>query len=81
MLQMHRLELCWTDRKSKFSPNARREIKKHEFQTDYDRRSARKLGEIIESQQEELAQAEELQRQDQQLLHEQLFNEAKFGIT
>ena len=38
------------------------EIKKHEFQSDYDRRSVRKLGEIIESQQEGLlhcAQAEE----------------------
>ena len=48
------------------------EIKKHEFQADYDRRSVRKLGEIIESQQEELhcARAEELQRRDQQLLHE-----------
>ena len=50
------------------------EIKKHEFQADYDRRSVRKFGEIIESQQEELhcAQAEELQRRDQQLLHERL---------
>ena len=53
------------------------EIKKHEFQADYDRRSVRKLGEIIESQQEELhcAQAEELQRRDQQLLHEQLLQQ------
>ena len=59
MLQMHRLEL-------------QAEIKKHEFQDDYDRRSVRKLGEIFESHQEELhgAQAEELQRRDQQLLHE-----------
>ena len=50
------------------------EIKKHEFQADYDRRSVRKLGEIIESQQEELhcVQAEELQRRDQQLLYERL---------
>ena len=50
------------------------EIKKHEFQANYDRRSVRKLSEPIESQQEELhcAQAEELQRRDQQLLHEQL---------
>ena len=49
-------------------------IKKHEFQAYYDRRSVQKLSEIIESQQEELhcAQAEELQRQDQQLLHAQL---------
>ena len=39
------------------------EINKHEFQADYDRRSVRKLSEIIESQQEELpcALAEELQ--------------------
>ena len=65
MLQMHKLELCWTDRKSRFSSNVRRKA-------EYDRRSVRKLGEIIESQQEELhcAQAEELQRRDQQLLHE-----------
>ena len=53
------------------------EIKKHEFQADYDRRSVRKLGETIESQQEELhcAQAEELQRRDQQLLHERLLQQ------
>ena len=50
------------------------EIKKHELQADYDRRCVRKLGEIIESQQEELhcAQAQELQRRDLQLLHERL---------
>ena len=37
------------------------EIRKHEFQADYDRRSIQKLSETIESQQEELhrAQAEE----------------------
>ena len=29
-------------------------VKKHEFHADYDRRSARELGEIIESQREEL---------------------------
>ena len=53
------------------------EIKKHEFQAVYDRRSVRKLSEIIESQQEEVrcAQAEELQRRDQQLLHAQLLQQ------
>ena len=53
------------------------EIKKHEFQADYDRRSVQKSREIIESQQEELhcAQAEELQRRDQQLLHAQLLQQ------
>ena len=57
------------------------EIKKHEFQANYDRRSVQKLSEIIESQQEELhcAQAEELQRRDQHFLHEQ--STAKFDIT
>ena len=50
------------------------EIQKHEFQANYDRRSVQKLSEIIESQQEErhCAEAEELQRRDQQLLHAQL---------
>ena len=40
------------------------EIRKHEFQADYDRRSIQKLSETIESQQEELhrAQAEEHRR-------------------
>ena len=53
------------------------EFKKHEFQSEYDRRSVRKFGEIVESQQEELhrAQAEELQRRDQQLLHERLLKQ------
>ena len=49
------------------------EINKHEFQAACDRRSLRKLGEIVESQQEELycARAEEVQRRDQQLLQGQ----------
>ena len=53
------------------------EIKKYEFQEDYDRKSVRKLGENFESQQEELhlARAEELQRRDQQLLHERLLQQ------
>ena len=53
------------------------EIKKHEFQSNYDPRSIQKLIETFESQQEELhrAQAEELQRRDQQLLHAQLLQQ------
>ena len=53
------------------------QIKKHEFHANYDRRSVQKLCEIIECQQEELrcAQAEELQRRDQQLLHAQLLQQ------
>ena len=50
------------------------DIRRHEFQANYDRRSVQKLSAAVESQQEELhlAQAEELQRRDQQLLHTQL---------
>ena len=52
-------------------------IQEHEFQADYDRRSTQKLSETIESQQEELhrSQAEEFNRRDQQLLHEQLLEQ------
>ena len=51
------------------------EIRKHEFQADYDRRSIQKLNETIESQKEEICrghQGDEQHRRDQQLLHEQL---------
>ena len=53
------------------------EIRRHEFQANYDRRSIQKLSETIESQQEEIhrAQAEELHRRDQQVLHEQLLKQ------
>ena len=50
------------------------EIRKHEFQADYDRRSNQKLNETIDSQKEELCrghQGDERRRQDQQLIHEQ----------
>ena len=57
--------------------NCQAEIRKHEFQADYDRRSIQKLNETIESQKEELhrAQADERRRQDHQLLHEQLLKQ------
>ena len=53
------------------------EIRKHEFQADYDPRRIQELSQAIESQQEELhrAQAEERRRQDHQLLHEQLLKQ------
>ena len=53
------------------------EIRKHEFQADYDRRSIQKLNETIESPKEEIcrAQAEERRRQDHQLLHEKLLKQ------
>ena len=66
------IRTLWDRQREQILAERQAEIKKHKFQADYDRRSVRKLGEIIESQQEELhcAQAEELQRRDQQLLHE-----------
>ena len=53
------------------------EIRKHEFQANYDRRSIQKLKETIESQKEEIhrAQQDERLRQDHQLLHEQLLKQ------
>ena len=51
------------------------EIRKHEFQVDYDRRTIQKLNEMIESQKEEICRAhqgDERLRRDQQFLHEQL---------
>ena len=58
------------------------EIRKLEFQADYDRSSIQKLNETIESQKEELhrAQADERRRQDHQFLDEQLLQQ-KFGET
>ena len=52
-------------------------INRHEFQAAYDRRSLRKLGEIVEPQREELhcARAEEVQQRDQLLLREQLMQQ------
>ena len=54
------------------------DIRKHEFQADYDRRSIQKLNEMIELQKEEICRAhqgDERHRQDQQLLHWQLLKQ------
>ena len=53
------------------------EIRKHEFQADYDRRSIQKLNETIESQKEEIHRASqgERLRQYHKLLHEQLLEQ------
>ena len=66
----HRLGLCSTNKKSRFLPSARQEL------TRISNRLL-KLGEIVESQQEELhcARAEEVQQRDQQLLQEQLLQQ------
>ena len=74
-------EQIWTllDRqREQILADCQAEIRKHELQADYDRRSIQKLNETIESQQEELhrAQAEERRRQDHPLLHEQLLKQS-----
>ena len=76
-LKVNRLGLSWRDKKEQILADCQAEIRKHEFQADYDRRSIQKLNETIESQKEELhrAQAQERRRQDQQLLHEQLLKQ------
>ena len=54
------------------------EIRKREFQADYDRTSTQKLNEIIESQRGEILrthQGDEQLRRDQQLLHEQVLSQ------
>ena len=58
-------------------PDCQAEIRKHEFQADYDRRIFQKLTETIESQKEicRAHQGDERRRQDQQLLHEQLLKQ------
>ena len=58
--------------------DCQKEIRKHEFQADYDRRSIQKLNEMIESQKEEICRAhqgDERLRRDHQLLHEQLLKQ------
>ena len=54
------------------------EIRRHEIQADYDRKSIQKLNEMIESQKGETCRAhqgDERLRRDHQLLHEQLLKQ------
>ena len=53
------------------------EINRHELQAAYDRRGIRKLGEVVDSQKEELhhGRAEEVQQRDKQLLQGQLLQQ------
>ena len=71
------IRTLWDRQKEQILAECQAEIKKHEFLANYDRRSVQTSSKMIESQQEELhcAQAEELQRRDQQLLHEQLLQQ------
>ena len=73
----HRFGTLLGKQKEQILAECQAEIDKHQFQAAYDRRSLLKLGEIDESQQEELhcARAEKVQRRDQQLLEEQLLQQ------
>ena len=64
--------------REQFFADCQAEIRKHEFQADYDRKRIQKLNETIESQKEEIGRAhqkDERRRRDQQLLHEQLLKQ------
>ena len=64
--------------REKILADCQAEIRRHEFQANYDRRSIQKLIEMIESQKEEICRAhqgDERLRRDQQLLHEQLLKQ------
>ena len=65
------------DKQEQILAECQARINKHEFQAAYDRRSLLKLGEIVDSQQEELhlARAEEVKQRDQQLLQGQLLQQ------
>ena len=77
-LKVNRLGLSWNDKESRFSLDCQAEIRIHEFQADYDRRSFQKMSGTIESQKEEICRAhqgDERRRQDHQLILEQLLKQ------
>ena len=73
----HRFWTLLDKQKEQILAECQTRINKHEFQAAYDRRSLRKLGTIVESQQEEhhCARAQEVQQRDQQLLQGQLLQQ------
>ena len=79
--KMSKSGFFWNAKRDQILADCQAEIRKHEFQADYDRRSIQKLNETIESQRGDIYrsyQGDEPFRRDQQLLHEQLLN--KIGI-
>ena len=77
-LKVTRLNTLLGRQREQILADCQAEIRKHEFQADYDRKSVQQLNETIESQKEEICRAhqgDERRRQDQQLLHEQLLKQ------
>ena len=76
--ETHRLELCWTDRKSKFSANVRRKLRNTNsrlIMTEEVYENYLKLLNLNDEKLITLARAEEVQQRDQQLLHERLLQQ------
>ena len=74
---MNRLKSLLERQREQILADCQAEIRKHEFQADYDRRSIQKLNETIESQKESCRShhGDERRRQDQQPLHEQFLKQ------
>ena len=73
--ESEQIRILMDRQREQFLADCQAEVRKHEFQADYDRRSIQKLNEMFESRKEEICRAhqgDERLRQDNQLLHEQL---------
>ena len=79
MLQMHRLELCWTDRKSKFSPNVRRKLRNTNSRLIMTEEVYENYVKILNLSKKNLTalKLKKLQRRDQQQLHAQLLQQIR----
>ena len=77
-LESEQIRILLDRQREQILADCQAEIREHEFQADYDRRSIQKLNEMIESQKEEIRRAhqgDERLRRDQHLLHEQLLKQ------
>ena len=77
MFQMHRLELSWTDRKCKFSPNVRRKLGNTNSRLIVTEEVYENLVKLLNLSKKNFiaAQAEELQRRDPELLHQRFLQQ------
>ena len=55
--KMSKSGFFWNDKKEQILADFRTDIRKHEFQADFDRRSIQELGGIIQSQRREIDHA------------------------
>ena len=74
-IENERIRILFERQPEQILAEVRTEIEKHEFQSDFDRRSIQELNGIIDSQRKEIDHtiaSDEQSRRDQILLHEQL---------